>query len=185
MTPKSHCICTECDAQHLKQKIGNVPAFSDISAKRKVREMVVQFVRQHGGEAPLLFIVDHFLPFDDSDHNHGSYLCEDLLGLYNVKKDRIFSPNIDPSVVDDLQKRGICHAYNSCACLFLQRFGYLIKASGGFNIAMPDVWGGFENGARRPIHVMLQEGLLTAAGAGQGPLRAKRSGQKHEKCHMT
>ena len=153
VTPVSkemHWMCTTCKSNGLDHKIGTVPAYSNVAAKRQVRQMFVAFVRNCGLAAPNLFVIDHFLPFDDTDHTKGSYLCEDLLELPNVTTEQLYSPNIDGNVVSALEALGLAHVRRMCACLFLQRYTHTVRTMGGFTAMMPDVWGGFEHGASHP-----------------------------------
>ena len=105
-------VCTTCHWRGLMQLLaGGTPAYSDVAAKRAVtsalqhrqaltlRAAFLDFVRNSPVPAPLVFVIDHFLPYTAADHTQGSYLSEELLRLPNVGRRQIFSPNVNPSRV--------------------------------------------------------------------------------------
>lgn len=145
-------VCTVCNARDLPSRVGHTPAYSDVTAKRRLREAFVAFVRDHAGPSPLVLVVDAWLPLTEHDPSQGTYLTEDLLaGVPGLSPERILSPNVDPTVVEDLRHRcGLAHAANRCCCLFLERRRDTIRALGGFGACMLDVWGGFEHGTGLP-----------------------------------
>ena len=49
-----------------------------------------------------------------------------------------------------------------CACAFLEAYGPLVAAAGGFALVMPDVWGDFDTGARPLLERLLGERLVQA-----------------------
>ena len=163
-------VCSDCRSRKLVQRVGVTPAYSDVAAKREVRKAFVAFVKHCGVTRPLLLVVDAWLPFTtDGDPAHGSYLTEDLLAsVPGLTPEQIYSPNVDPVVVEDLRQRcGLAHAAHECVCLFLQRREQTLRTLGGFVACMLDVWGGFDHGARRPLKWLAQRRLLRGeCGAG-------------------
>lgn len=189
---KAPMVCKECFAHGLLNKAGHVSAHSDVAAKRQQRDLFLEAVRECGVKNPVVLIVDHFLPHGDG----GSYLSDELLRLPNMAAERIFTCNVDNTVVRDLQARGIVLAVNLCLCLYVQRMAYLIRQCGGLVAAFVDVcpgeWsrdqnaprhrGGFEHGASRPMtllsqlrlfHSKARDGALLLCAASDLPERFK------------
>ena len=123
---------------------------------------------------------DAWLPFSANDPGRGSYLSEDQAGAGNehvptpaedllaavpgLTPEQIFSPNVDLTVVQALRGLGMPHAGHECACLFLHRRRITIRNMGGFRACMLDVWGGVDNGARRPLQWLAEQRVLHADG---------------------
>lgn len=163
-------VCTECFTHKLLNKVGQVPAHSDIGAKRQQRDLFLEAVRSCGVDNPVVLIVDHFLPHKGG----GSYLSDELLRLPNMAAGCIFTCNVDENVVRDLQARGVVLAVKLCLCLYIQRMAYLIRRCGGLVAAFVDVcpgersgprnaprhWGSFEHGASRPMTLLSQLSLF-------------------------
>lgn len=147
-------VCDRCHAQQLLNRVGRTPAWSDVEAKRRVRRAFVDFVRDCGLAAPLLLVVDHWLPLSAEDPGRGgTFLSQELLALPNVRPYQIFTPNVDPEVVGRLEALGLLHARRLCCCLYLEAYEECIRrlgngngdgCHGGFAAAMVDVWGGYE-----------------------------------------
>lgn len=146
-------------------RVGTTPVYSDVAAKRRVRDAFVAFVRDCDQPRPLLLIVDAWLPLSPDDTTRGSFLCEDLLrAIPGLSPEQIFSPNVDAAVVQALRRLDMPHVANECCCEFLRRRTGTIRAMGGFAACMVDVWGGFARGARRPIEWMASEQMLDTTG---------------------
>ena len=91
--------------------------------------------------------------------------AEDLLAAVpGLTPEQIFSPNVDLTVVQALRGLGMPHAGHECACLFLHRRRITIRNMGGFRACMLDVWGGVDNGARRPLQWLAEQRVLHADG---------------------
>ena len=89
--PESPLVCTSCFANGVCKKIGTVPAFSDVAAKRQQRDFFVNAVRTCAVELPVVLIVDHWLPHDGDPNGPGSFLADELLALPNISADRILT----------------------------------------------------------------------------------------------
>ena len=53
-------FCKHCVHGGLPHTVRDgVPAYTDVAAKRDLRQLVLQHVRDHGGPCPLVFVLDH------------------------------------------------------------------------------------------------------------------------------
>ena len=162
-------VCDVCHRGHLRQKLAprngrpGVPCHSDVPAKRRQRQWMIDAVRNHPAlETGAFVFLDAPLP-TLTDEAATSLFSEDLLAALGgrVRPHQLFTTNIDPAVVAAQQALGVVHALCMCACLYLQRCSSLIRDKyGGIVLLWPDVWGSFGPGAGRVLEISVRLRLL-------------------------
>lgn len=171
-------VCAACERHGVVRNVGRIPATNTPAVKRRQRAAKVAFVARCGlpVERIAVVIVDHPLPVSDpdaGDHDGPTSLfAEDLCaGVPGLRPHQIFSANVDPTVVAALHAAGFANAARMCLCLYLETYAQpLRRLHGGAVLLDADVWGAYEWGARPPLAVAVQHGLLNVDPAGGGAL---------------
>jgi hypothetical protein len=162
-SPVDPWCCDRC----LKSKADQgLKPHTNVNAKRAHRKWIIDYLNKHPARQPALFYLDDKLPSDDGPDR---YFTEDLLAAPalrgKVKVHQFFSPNLKASVVEDLQRLGVLHTQQTCACLFLQRYAPVIRDHyGGLAVAFLDVWGSFQRGAKPLVEISVSLRLLNPRG---------------------
>ena len=164
---QSNRICTDCVKRVLK-KVGVTKTYSNISAKRAVRNAFINRVQNLAGRFVLLFIIDHcpgvcvvcvtqspptlatvrrLQPHTrflfggvPFEGDRCVHLSEDLLSLPNISPEQIYSANVDERVVSGLKQVGLVHVHRMCACVFLSRYANTIRALGNGPSLLTNEW---------------------------------------------
>lgn len=146
---------------------------TDPVQKRRQRDAKVAFVRGCGVpvEQIVVVVVDHRLvlhPGDPARAHQTSFLSEDLVrGVPGLRKEQIYSANVDVAVVHDLQYTGFVNAKWMCLDRFIACFAPLLR--GRVVLLEADVWCGYDEGARWPVRGAVSQGLLRAGGPPGSP----------------
>jgi hypothetical protein len=161
-SPSNPTVCGVC---HDLRVAGARPTFSDATVKRNHRGWCALESMAHPRVlSAALLVFDAPLPIGGDGRT--TYCVEELHAKLNrlgfpVVRDQFMCPNIDATVVAELQQRGFIHAAHLCGCLYLQRYQSLIRDRyGGIALLFADVWGGFDAGAYRVLELSVNLRLL-------------------------
>jgi hypothetical protein len=161
-SPSNPTVCGVC---HDMRVAAARPTFSDATVKRNHRGWCALESMAHPRVlSAALLVFDAPLPIGTDGRT--TYCVEELYAKLNrlgfpVVRDQFLCPNIDATVVTELQQRGFIHAAHLCGCLYLQRYQSVIRDRyGGIALLFADVWGGFDAGAYRVLELSVNLRLL-------------------------